>query len=283
MIPLQIWVNPIWAQFVADTIPEMTFASAWTLLVSFFVQLVGVASGTGNSTSPGLVIQITAYVVYAVVLGTYFVNPVASVLLYALLCCIYAALFGTALYFCPRLLMLLQPSLAVHSQLAIRLAASSILCVVVFGGRTFGFARKVVAPPRSVSWWWQYGALELIPSILFLLMMHPRSRTNGTNHSDDIEDGNEHHHTTGFSSASNGSHGRATNSRSSSPAGSGTPPTPGPVGAASRKSQDFHASRQQRSGEATPLLMTGVVYGTNSHAGGPAGAAAAAGGGDAVP
>jgi glucan phosphoethanolaminetransferase (alkaline phosphatase superfamily) len=175
MIPVQVWSDPLWAQFVADTLPEMTFASAWTLLVSFFVQLVGVALGSGTSASPGVVIQITAYVVYAIVIGAYFWNPVASVLLYALLCCIYAALFGTTLYFCPRLLTLLQPSLVRHSGLAIRLVACSILCVFVFGGRTFGLARKVVAPPRTVSWWWQYGALELIPAILFLLMMHPNT------------------------------------------------------------------------------------------------------------
>jgi hypothetical protein len=261
MIPAQIWVNPIWAQFVADTIPEMTFASAWTLLVSFFVQLVGVASGSGNSFSPGLVIQITAYVVYAVLLGTYFWNPVASVLLYALMCCIYAALFGTALYFCPRLLLLLQPSLPRNSKLAIRLAACSILCVVVFGARTFGFARKVVAPPKSVSWWWQYGALELVPSVLFLLMMHPKSPTpaTGEHNSNEVGRGTHHRHQHtrgggGGSSVNSGkhSHSNSGNYRSASPGSSGTPP--GGAAAASHKRQDDSYGSRQRSGETTPLL-----------------------------
>lgn len=59
LIPVQIWSWPIWWQFVGDTLPEMIFASAWTLLVTFFVQLVGVAQGTGTNTSPGIVIQAT--------------------------------------------------------------------------------------------------------------------------------------------------------------------------------------------------------------------------------
>jgi hypothetical protein len=252
MIPVQIWVNPIWAQFVADTIPEMTFASAWTLLVSFFVQLVGVASGSGNSFSPGLVIQITAYVVYVVLLGTYFWNPVASVLLYALMCCIYAALFGTALYFCPRLLLLLQPSLSRNSKLAIRLATCSILCVVVFGGRTIGFARKVVAPPKSVSWWWQYGALELVPSILFLLMMHPKSPASTATNS---EDGTR-------TSSANGNSRQPRTSFSNTTGGSRSPGAG--AASASHKSQDSssYGSRQPRSGESAPLLKSGALYGT---------------------
>ncbi len=244
-IPVQMWANPLWAQFVADTVPEMTFASAWTLLVSFFVQLVGVASGTGSSTSPGLVIQATAYVLYVVVMGTYFWNPVASVLLYALLCCIYAALFGTALYFCPRLLLLLQPSLARHSGLAIRLSLCSVLCVFVFGARTFGFARKVVAPPATVSWWWQYGVLELIPSILFLLMMHPKSPRPVVDDTDDSNNGARRAHR----------HSNHSNRSPSPGSNSGTPPTP-----AARRQEEPHTSR--RSGEAVPLLKPASAYGT---------------------
>lgn len=175
LMPVAIWSYPIVWQFISDTLPEMIFASAWTLLVSFFVQLVGVASGSGTSTSPGTVIQITAYVVYTLLVGTFFINPVASVLMYALLCCIYAGLFGTCVYFCPRLLILLKPSLEMYSGLAIRLAICSFLCIVVFVSHTIGYAVNIVAPPRTVYWWWNYGALELIPSALFLLLMHPSS------------------------------------------------------------------------------------------------------------
>jgi hypothetical protein len=133
LIPMQIYFDPIWVQLMADTLPVMTFASAWTLLVSFFVKLVGVALGATGSgdfdshhhqqqqqdgtaaavTLPiGTVIQLTAYVLYIILMGMFFVNHVAAVLLYAFLSCIYAALLGTSLYFCPRLLTLLYPTLA---------------------------------------------------------------------------------------------------------------------------------------------------------------------------
>ena len=59
LIPVQIWSDPMWWQFVSDTLPEMVFASAWTVLVTFFVQLVGIATGTGTNTSPGFVISAT--------------------------------------------------------------------------------------------------------------------------------------------------------------------------------------------------------------------------------
>jgi hypothetical protein len=106
--------------------------------ISVFVQLVGIATGTGTDTSPGIVIQATAYVVYIALIGTQIWNSVASILLYALLCCIYAALFGTVVYFCPRLLALLQPSLVRHRGLAIRLSVCTLLCIIVFGAHTVG-------------------------------------------------------------------------------------------------------------------------------------------------
>ena len=59
LIPVQIWSDPIWWQFVGDTFPETVFALAWTMVVTFFVQLVGIATGVGTNTSPGIVIQAT--------------------------------------------------------------------------------------------------------------------------------------------------------------------------------------------------------------------------------
>ena len=224
MIPVQLWSDPLWAQFVADTLPDMAFASAWTLLVSFFVQLVGIAAGTGNTTSTGMVIQMTAYVVYGVLVATYLWNPLASVLLYALLCCIYAALLGTTLFFGPRLLKLLKPNLTDRQSssslsggkgLGIRLVGCTSICIFVFMARTIGFAREVVAPPKNVSWWWQYGVLELFPTILFLLMMHPNAK-------------NMHSYSTVNTSSSSSSapmrYGSNNNSNSGSPANVPTPP-----------------------------------------------------------
>ena len=210
-MPVQIWDNPFWVQLIADTLPRMAFASAWTLLVSFFIQLVGVASGSYHnstipqssstsspsslgffksffyaggsswSTTPGIVVmQWTAYSTYAMLVATYLISKsfASAVLLYALLCCIYATLLGTSLYFGPKLCLLLQPTLTRHSGLTVRLGASTVLCIVVFAAETYGMARRVVAPPNhGVSWWWQYGVLELIPATLCLVMMHTHRMT----------------------------------------------------------------------------------------------------------
>jgi hypothetical protein len=57
LMPVQIWSNPMWWQFFGDTLPEILFASAWTLLVTFFVQLQGILAGTLTDPTPGMVIQ----------------------------------------------------------------------------------------------------------------------------------------------------------------------------------------------------------------------------------
>ena len=166
-----IWSDPIWCQFVGDTLPEMIFATAWTLLVTFFVQVVGIATGQGTNTTPSIVIQLTAYIVYLCLILLELFNSVASVLLYALLCCIYAALLGTIAYFLPRLLSLLMP---VHEQqLAWRLLFCTVICTLLFSAHMIGFARIVVAPPQRVYWWWKYGCLELLPAVLFLILLRP--------------------------------------------------------------------------------------------------------------
>jgi hypothetical protein len=177
-----IWSNPQWYQFVGDTLPEMVFASAWTLLVTFLVQIVGIASGTGTNARPGIVIQATAYIVYLFLIGLQLVDKVATILLYALLCCIYAALLGVVLYFFPMLLSLLHSSTirqpppppptslsadrnpsAEHPRstgahdLYIRLIVTMTACMFIFLARTIGYARLVVMPPRRVFWWWNYG------------------------------------------------------------------------------------------------------------------------------
>ena len=193
----------------------MAFATAWMWLVSFFIQLVGVALGTsintnlgsvgGANSGPGggpnsssnpnayrpvptidTVIQITAFSVYAflIISFTIFRRIAAAVLLYALLCCVYATLLGMGLYFCPRLLALLLPALGgkLKSPLSLRLGACSSVCLLVFAAETFSFARKVVQSTVPMTqkgfgpnWWFQYGALEFLPGILFLVLLHPKS------------------------------------------------------------------------------------------------------------
>lgn len=101
----------------------------------------------------------------------------ASILLYTLLCGIYATLFGILLAFGPRWLWQLQLSRA----LAWRLGACNLIACLVFGLHTFSYGQLVIAPPRRVYWWYQYGALELIPAALFLCLMQPsRKRRSHT-------------------------------------------------------------------------------------------------------
>lgn len=59
LMPLQVLSFPVFWQFVADTLPEMVYASAWLLLATFVVQLVGIAMGLGTNTAPGTVIETT--------------------------------------------------------------------------------------------------------------------------------------------------------------------------------------------------------------------------------
>jgi hypothetical protein len=180
---MQIWPDPIWWQFFGDTFPEMIFASAWTTLAGFFVQLVSLADNASGSAqanaSPGIVIQATASVVYTVLICLLVWNAIASILLYALLCCIYAALFGTAIYYCPRLLLLLKLQ---KGGLAVRLVVTSTIMILLCLAHALGYARLVVAPPNKVYWWWNYGVMELAPSILFLLLINTSSNTHKRHH-----------------------------------------------------------------------------------------------------
>lgn len=212
-IPIQVYNDPLWIQLIADTFPVMAFATSWMWLVSFFIQLVGVAMGTnisanlgsggvasiGSTSGPGggpnsnsnpsatidTVIQITAYCIYGflVIAFSVFGRIAAAVLLYALLCCVYATLLGMGMYFLPRLYGLVLPTLRDkwQSPLALRLAACTSVCLLVFAAQTFSFARKVVqsTTPKSEKlngpyWWFQYGALELVPGFLFLVLLHPK-------------------------------------------------------------------------------------------------------------
>ncbi len=212
-IPIQIYSDPLWIQLIADTFPVMAFATSWMWLVSFFIQLVGVAMGTninanlgsagaaniGATSGPGggpnsssnpsatidTVIQITAYSIYGllVIAFSVFGRIASAVLLYALLSCVYATLLGMGMYFLPRLLGLVLPALRGkwQSPLALRLVACTSICLLVFAAQTFSFARKVVqsTAPKSQKlngpyWWFQYGALELVPGFLFLILLHPK-------------------------------------------------------------------------------------------------------------
>lgn len=213
----------------------MLFASAWTLLVTFFVQTVGVATGTGTNTAPGYVIQATAYCVYFSLVVMDLWNSVASVLLYALLCCIYAALFGTVVYFCPKLMMLLQPSFRNMKGLKIRLSVTSVVSIAIFFAHMIGYARLLIQPPKIIYWWWNYGALELLPAVIFLVAMHPR----------------EHRSDRG-----------AVPSFTGSGSGSNTPISGRKYHALGHSDSLNSPGNNSRKGESSPLTRAGGSYGT---------------------
>jgi len=302
-IPIQIYSDPLWLQLIADTFPVMAFATAWTWLVSFFVQLVGVALGTNINANLGsaggatigaisgsgggpnstayrpfvtidTVIQITAYMVYALLIisFTVFRRIAAAVLLYALLCCVYATLLGMGLYFCPRLLGLLLPGLGGkwHSPLALRLVACSAVCLLVFAAHTFSFARKVVQSTGPSShmgngpyWWFQYGALEFVPGVLFLALLHPKRTTtapsnnsgNGDHPSKNSASGDPNYKRT---PPLHSYHKRTDSSDSKS--GARNTPSPQPSRSPPRQTQQPHFSSSSSSSnsnkETTPLLSS---------------------------
>jgi hypothetical protein len=94
----------------------------------------------------------------------------ASILLYTLLCGIYATLLVILLAFGPRWLWQL-PDLP--QGLALRLTLCNVVACLVFALHAFSYGRLVIAPPKRVFWWYRYGALELVPAVLFLVLMQP--------------------------------------------------------------------------------------------------------------
>lgn len=175
-MPVIIWSYPLWLQFVGDTLPEMIFATAWTVMVTFFVQLVASATGTvAKAADASFIIQTTAYILYSCLVLLELFNSVASVLLYALLCCIYGGLLGAIVFFCPKLWTLLQPSLLHSGSLVVRLYLCTVVCLLVCTGHLVEFARIVTAAPSKVYWWISYGVLELAPAVFFLFLMNPDS------------------------------------------------------------------------------------------------------------
>lgn len=178
-MPLQIWSDPMILQFVCDSLPEMIWACAWSTICGFFVEMVGIATGGVTNNAPGVVMLLTALSLYFCLVLLQLENSVASVLLYALFCCIYAALLGTVIYFSAKLWTILKPSLENHPGALIRLMISCGACIALFGAHVVTYAQQVILTPSKVYWWWHYGALELLPSIVFLVIMKVGSKREG--------------------------------------------------------------------------------------------------------
>jgi hypothetical protein len=103
----------------------------------------------------------------------------ASILLYTLLCGIYATLLVILLAFGPRWLWQL-PDLP--QGLALRLTLCNVAACLVFALHAFSYGRLVIAPPKRVFWWYRYGVLELVPAVLFLVLMQPTTASGQKQH-----------------------------------------------------------------------------------------------------
>jgi len=197
------------------TLPDMCFASAFSLLVLFYAQLAGTASGGGPQGLSYILTRrrlfqtanVVVYAIYTLLfIFTAFVPHVPYALfqtyIWSMLCLIYATLLGTLSYFGPQLLKLLRPSLARRSALAMRLSTTCIVCAAVFLSRTVCFAiavydtdykwtHGIVASSISVDAYRTqfdqnllgYTMLELLPSVIILAMMHQRAPRSGSSQS----------------------------------------------------------------------------------------------------
>jgi len=176
LLPVEFFAGSAYWRMLAETFPQMSFASAWTLFVSFLAQLVDTALGTGIYTQPRLMIQMIAYGIYVLLAVFALHKNEAFVLIYGFLCLVYTTLFGIILFYGPRLIAVLQPNLLRRSGLAFRLIVCCILCIVAFAAKAVDLARHIFKPPDQEKSWLKYGLLELFPTVVILIMMHQNSR-----------------------------------------------------------------------------------------------------------
>lgn len=193
----------------ARTLPDLVFASAFSLLVLFYAQLAGTASGGPKGLSiillhPGYFrnVNIIVYVGYFVLLLLTIFYPgdfsqkIFQSAVWLFLSILYLILLVILAYFGPVLVNLLGPSLAKRSDLSIRLVAMCILCSLIFLSRCISFALGVFRDDVKFRHGFMpidlikveseddpnvflrdcigYGLLELIPSLAILYMMHQR-------------------------------------------------------------------------------------------------------------
>lgn len=198
------------------TLPDMAFASAFSLLVLFYAQLVGTASGgsprglTLLLTKPGLfaTANLVVYALYGLLFfltGFVPIIPytVFQTIVWSILCAVYLLLLCLLSYFGPVLVTLLKPSLARRSGLAARLIIMCVLCAAVFLSRTVCFGLAVLladvkytnglvsnlVPDDTYSHFGRdligYSLLELGPALAILALMHQSKRQRSAGSSPD--------------------------------------------------------------------------------------------------
>jgi hypothetical protein len=180
LLPIEIMETSSFWKIIAVTLPDITFALAWTLIVSFFAQLVATVSGFTVFRLRWNAVVLMASFTYIILVLVCLWRSDLDILLYGLFCFWYGSLFCTILYVGPRLVSILQPNLTLRSGLAIRLVLCTIICLLSF------FARLIFLIFRMIRWsyvstfWISYGAIELFPSIVILAMMYSTRPQKGS-------------------------------------------------------------------------------------------------------
>ena len=194
------------------TLPDVAFASAYSLLVLFYAQLAGTASGGGPRglslilTRKGL-FETCNVVFYAVYLVLFLFTgpiklipyPVFQMVIWSMLAVAYLLLLATLSFFGPVLVNLLKPSLKSRSALAVRLVSMCVLCFLVFLARSVTFSLAVWKTDakytngvvsnlvvkgdtydsdfnRNVL---GYTLAELLPTVAVLIIMHQSRKKGG--------------------------------------------------------------------------------------------------------
>lgn len=178
---------------VAQTLPILSSALAYTVLVMFYAQVTLTATGGTTAIEPiqSLIVK-GSYSLYAVLVGLNCVIPVVTgkILFFSLhgvFCFVYLCLFISMSYFGLRMINLLRSNMP--NVLGCRLIGMSTICCVAFILRSILFGMEVYSGlgKAGVIFWDYlpgkemvgYLVFELLPAACVLLMMH-RKKTNAS-------------------------------------------------------------------------------------------------------
>ena len=152
----------MWCQFFGDTFPEMIFASAWSMLVTFFIQLVGIALGTGTNTSPGIVIQATVSAVIIIIIIAWHV--ICSIkcqkyhFIHLTIHCLFIGSIGLCCLFALGLHTTLQQCCICF---ALCIAVLHIRRLVWYGHILLSTTRGAVTAKSGTAWWSKSTLIDL--------------------------------------------------------------------------------------------------------------------------
>jgi len=143
---------------MARSVPDLAFATSYSLLVVFYAQLAGTASAGGPKglslllSQRGLfgIANAVIYTFYFFMLGLAYLSVIPLLLFeivnWVLLCALYGSLLFVLTHFGPMLVRLLGPSLTKPSSqgLALRLVAMCLVCTLVFLSRVLCFGLAII-------------------------------------------------------------------------------------------------------------------------------------------